>query len=81
MHATSLSSYIWSLKEVNRDYTMTWSIIAKAKAYTPETKKCGLCIAEKSNILYFKGTGLINKRSEIMAKCRHKAKHKLAAIK
>ena len=79
-HATSLSSHVWSLKESNTYYTLKWSIIARANAYTPETKRCSLCLTEKAKILYFKGSGLLNKRSEIMSKCRHRAKHKLAAI-
>ena len=79
-HVTSLSSHVWSLKESNTNYTLKWSIIARANAYTPETKRCSLCLTEKAKILYFKGSGLLNKRSEIMSKCRHRAKHKLAAI-
>jgi len=62
---------------------MRWKLfhfIAKAKSYNPEAKKCHLCITEKAKILYYRGEGLLNKRSEIMAKCRHRAKHKLAAV-
>ena len=66
---TALSTYIWSLKETGKDYSTSWNIIAKAKAYTPESKKCNLCTAEKAKILFYKGEDLINKRSEIMAKC------------
>ena len=79
-NTTSLSTYIWSLKEAGQDYSTSWNIIAKAKAYTPEYKKCNLCTAEKAKILFYKGEDLINRRSETMAKCRHKTKHKLAAV-
>ena len=79
-NSTSLSTHIWDLKEKHINFTLKWRIIAKAKSYNPEAKKCYLCIAEKAKILYHNGEGLINKRSEIMAKCRHRAKHKLAAV-
>ena len=80
-NSTSLSSYIWSLKESNVEYSVKWSIISKAKAYTPEQKRCHLCITEKAKILYCKDPNLINKRSEIMSKCRHQAKYKLPYYK
>ena len=79
-NSTSLPSYIWSLKESNVEYSVKWSIISKAKAYTPEQKRCHLCITEKAKILYCKDPNLINKRSEIMSKCRHRAKYKLSLL-
>ena len=77
---TSLSTHIWNLKEKGINYTLKWNVIVKAKSYNPEAKKCYLCITEKAKILYYRGEGLLNKRSEIMAKCRHRAKHNLAAV-
>ena len=79
-NSTCLSTHIWDLKEKGINYSLKWNIIAKAKSYNPEAKKCHLCITEKAKILYYSGEGLLNKRSEIMAKCRHRAKHKLAAV-
>ena len=79
-NSTSLSSYIWSLKESNVEYSVKWSIISKAKAYTPEQKRCHLCITEKAKILYCKDPNLINKRSEIISKCRNRAKYKLSSL-
>ena len=79
-NATSLSTYIWSLKKNNTAYSIKWKILAKARSYCPESGRCGLCSAEKARILFYPGTNLINKRSEIMAKCRHRAKHKLDSM-
>ena len=79
-NSTCLSTHIWDLKEKGINYSLKWNIIAKAKSYNPEAKKCHLCITEKAKILYYRDEGLLNKRSEIMAKCRHRAKHKLAAV-
>ena len=80
-NATSLSTYLWSLKRNNIPYTLQWSILARARSYCPETGRCGLCTTEKARILFYRGINLINKRSEVMSKCRHRAKHKLSAIK
>ena len=44
---TELSKYLWQLKEKKKDFTITWKILAKARAYTNLTKWCNLCIPEK----------------------------------
>ena len=44
---TELSKYLWQLKEKKKDFTITWKILAKARAYTTLTKRCNLCISEK----------------------------------
>ena len=80
-NATSLSTYLWGLKRSNIQFTIQWKILARARSYSPETGHCGLCTTEKAKILFYKGDNLINKRNEIMAKCRHRAKHKLDSIK
>ena len=78
-NATSLSTHIWSLQRENTAYSIRWRIIARARSYCPESKRCGLCTTEKARILFYPGNNLINKKSEIMGKCRHRAKHKLDA--
>ena len=80
-NATTLSAHIWSLQHSNIPYTIQWRIIAKARSYSPESKRCGLCTTEKAKILFYPDSNLINKRSEIMGKCRHRAKHKLNSFK
>ena len=76
--ARQLSSEFWRIKENNGTPTVSWKIVKKAKAYRPETKICSLCIAEKFEIANYPGNNLLNKRSEIIAKCRHRRKYKLA---
>ena len=46
-NCTELSKFIWTLKDRNIDYTLTWNIIARAKAYSSGSKFCNLCITEK----------------------------------
>ena len=75
---TRLSIYIWNLKHKNIPYSIYWRIVSRAAAYCPESKKCSLCLVEKAKILFYPRGNLLNKRTEVMNFCRHRAKHKLA---
>ena len=45
---TSLSKYIWDLKDQGiTDYTIEWSILRRAPGYNKSSKTCGLCLTEK----------------------------------
>ena len=76
-NSTSLSVELWKIKESNGTPIVTWKIIKNAKAYTPESKRCSLCLNEKFEIANYPGLNLLNKRTEIIAKCRHRRKHLL----
>jgi hypothetical protein len=43
---TELPKYIWGLKSNNRDYTLKWSILKPAGAYSSGAKRCNLCLEE-----------------------------------
>jgi len=75
-YATKLSKAVWDLKDRNIQFRIKWSIADKAPAYKSGSSKCNLCLTEKLAIL--KSTNFcFNKRSEIIAKCRHRNKFKL----
>ena len=80
--ATALSKYIWVLMDanINFNYFIKWSIIKRARAYTSEAKQCNLCLAEKLCILKA-NKGILNKRSELLVKCRHLNKFYVSSIK
>ena len=78
--ATSLSQYIWSLKESNIPFSVSWSILARCKSYACGSKTCNLCLTEKLEILKCDPNITLNKRTEIVGKCRHRAKFKLKKI-
>ena len=78
--STALSKHIWNLKRKNKTYNINWSILSKASTYNPSTKQCNLCTTEKTLILLSKDIDLLNKRSELMGKCRHRAKYLLSGI-
>ena len=75
---TSLSKYIWQLKDSNKQFTIAWKIIKITSGYNNVSKNCSLCLSEKYSICLFKDKGnLLNKRSELISKCRHSNKHLL----
>ena len=72
---TELSKYLWQLKEKKKDFTITWKILAKARAYTTLTKRCNLCISEKFFIISKPHMATLNKRNELVSTCRHRRKY------
>ena len=89
-YGTTLSRHIWKLKDikshlpVNRKkdfkWNIRWEIKEKAPAYKPGANDCKLCIAEKFHILHEDDSKSLNVRSELLSKCRHKARWKLGKL-
>ena len=77
---TTLSKCTWSLKEANKAFTVKWQIIRQSVPYACGTRKCDLCLCEKLEIVRNRSKNLLNKRSEIVNKCRHSRKFKLCAV-
>ena len=77
---TSLSKEIWKIKDKKEKYNLTWAIISKAPTYNPSLKFCHLCNLEKTFILT-SNENLLNRRSELLCKCRHRQKYLLSEIK
>ena len=69
--ATELSNYIWNLKDERKSFDVSWSILAKAAAYRNGGRQCDLCQTEKFIIATANRKSLLNKRSELVSKCRH----------
>ena len=77
-HSTTLSSYIWDLKDRNEDYAINWSVIGRASDFNPTTRKCRLCIKEKFHIIFQPEGAMLNERSELYSTCRHRKRQLLA---
>ena len=77
-HSTTLSSHIWNLKDKNENFEIGWSIIDRASAFNPVTRKCRLCIKEKYYIIFQPDGASLNERSELYSVCRHRTKELLA---
>ena len=77
-NSTELSKHIWTLKDNNTNFAINWSILATAPAYSNISKRCHLCLTEKLYLIRAKKPSLLNKRTELISKCRHENKFYLA---
>ena len=56
---------------------VTWRIIRECAPFNTTKRKCYLCLNKKLDIASYKGDNLLNKRSELINKCRHQNKFTL----
>ena len=56
------------------------SIIKEAAPYHCGARICSLCLAENLQIIKAKPEGMLNKRCELISKCRHKNKFLLKNV-
>ena len=75
---TELSKHIWSLKKQNKEFDISWKILAKARPYSNITKKCNLCTKEKYIIMFQPERASLNQRGGVIASCLHAGKFTLA---
>ena len=70
---TTLSSYMWHLKIVSSETpNLKWSILRCVPPDSNISKKFLLCLYEKLEIVTYQNQKeLLNKRSELLCKCRH----------
>ena len=73
-NGTTLSNYIWTLKDKNINYSLKWKIIDRGRAYQPSGKNCGLCDLEKFYIISRPELASLNQRNELATSCRHRKK-------
>ena len=76
-----LSKYLWKLKANGSDYLLKCSIKSYASQYKRGTRRCDLCLTEKSIIALADPKVLLSKRTELISKCRHRNKFILNKIK
>ena len=77
-NSTELSKYVWKLKDEDKEYDIEWSVHRKAAAYTNASRRCNLCLAEKLAIIRADKHRSLNRRSELVSKCRHENKFYLS---
>ena len=62
--------------------SLKWSIVKSIPGYSNISKRCLLCLHEKYEIInYPNQEELLNKRSELISKCRHSNKYLLSNYK
>ena len=79
-YATELSKAFWQATDEGQHPCIKWNIAARTKPYKPGTRRCNLCLEEKLAILKADPSTLLNKRTELYGKCRHKNKFKLKNV-
>ena len=85
---TELSNEIWKLKEQNKNADISWETLEIHQSHNTSTKPCMLCLnkklaialhAREALLLIFGLEGnMLNKRTEIISKCRDSVKYNLA---
>ena len=71
-HSSEISKKVWELKDKDVSFNITWRILQQAQTYKGGGKRCDLCVSEKLHIL--ENPNSLNKRSELVSKCRHARK-------
>ena len=74
-NSTELSKHVWGLKSTNEACEIKWRICERSRAYSNLTKRCPLCTAEKTWIALSNRDYALNKRSEMVSKCRHASRY------
>ena len=77
---SELSKEYWEVRKKGGNPKVTWKILKKCSAYNSESKRCLLCISEKPEIAEYNGDNILNKRSEVVSKCRPENKYARAKL-
>ena len=73
-HSTDLSKHIWTLKNDNTDYSISWRVLSSSSPYNSSSKRCNLCLKQKFLIICRPELSSLNKRNELVSSCRHRNK-------
>ena len=68
---TELSKEFGKIKRRNSVPEIKWRILTKCFPLNHSSLRCNLCLNDKLEIALFKGNNILNKRTELIAKCRH----------
>ena len=80
-NSTELSKYIWKLKCDKINFTIKWSIVERVNG-NANSMRCNLCLTEKLWIINcINDENCLNKKSELISKCRHLNKVLLKSVK
>ena len=75
---TQLSNELWKIKASKEEPILVWKILGQYQPCNVNTKRCLLCLDEKLQIAIYNRNNILNKRTEIISKCRHRNKYALA---
>ena len=66
-NSTELSKHIWTLKNDNIDYSISWRVLSSSSPYNSSSKRCNLCLKEKFLIICRPDLSSLNKRNELVS--------------
>ena len=69
---------VWRIKNSGHHPNVKWEMVKQCVPYNPQTKRCLLCLNEKLEIAAYKEQNLLNKRNEIVSKCRQQLNYEPA---
>ena len=72
---TELSNEYWNIIATNKTFNISWRILGTHKSYKQSSKSCLLCFNEYLAIALHKDDNMLNKRPEVISKCRHGNKY------
>ena len=75
-NCTEPSKLHWILTSAGKKPKISWTSQKHANGYQSGTSKCQLCLAEKALILQANPSTTINRRAELVSKCRRTSKNK-----
>ena len=73
-NSTELSKQIWTLRNDNIEYSISWCVLTSSSPYNSSSKTCKLCPKEKFLIICRPDLSSLNKRNELVSSCRHRNK-------
>ena len=80
-NSTELAKYMWQLKRDNISFSVNWTVITKVYG-SSYPLLCKSCLTEKLSIINFiNDVNMLNKRSELLGRCRHLKKYLLRNVK
>ena len=76
---TQLSNQLWKIKASKEEPVLVWKILGRYQPYNVNRKWCLLYFNQKLQIAIYRGNNMLNKRTEIISKCRHRNKYASAS--
>ena len=81
MNETELLKHEWNLKDHGLDKNLSREIQKKVSPYECGSKHCDLCFSENVSIICTDPDTLLNKRTELISKYRHRNKFLVVKVK
>ena len=74
---TELLKEFWKIKRRSSVPQIMWRILRKCSRFNRSALRCNLCLNKKLEIALLKENNILNKRADLISKCRHINKHTL----